>query len=132
MHGSEEIAFRTFSLVTRETTPFMLQWCNTQENGHLPEKVKLFHLQLGRSKKDKHLCCLGSFAKAGGGISGGREQAVGLGTGLWLADCPSASQKSFSSPSGRSTTLMGEGWRLFTLSEMQQGRRPPWLHGKIR
>ena len=68
--------FRTFSQVTHETTPFMLQRCNTKK---LVVFLKRFHLQLGSSKEEECPRCLGSLLKLGGSCDHFQEKAVRFG-----------------------------------------------------
>ena len=72
--GSREKAFRMFSQVTRETTPFL-------------KSVQLFRPQLERSKEEERLRCVGTLLKLGGiKLWNSGSWLYGSANGLWLAN----------------------------------------------
>ena len=77
--------FRTFSQVTRETTPSRYNGAILNKFVVFLKSVQLFLGQLGRSKEEEGLRCVGSFAKVGWKLWRSGNGPWGSGNGLWLA-----------------------------------------------
>ena len=116
-HGPREKAFRTFSQVTRQTTPFTLQRCNTYEIGCLFWKAFSFFAFNWHAARKRSVFAVWEALLKLGESCGIRE----TGCGVWETGCgynklPSSLQRSLPSASVCTTSLPGEGWSFFTLS----------------
>ena len=97
------------------------------------ESVQLFRLQLGRSKEEEGLRCVGSFAKAGWKLWRSGNGLWGSGNGLWLANRYSRPRKGHRRPTQDVLQAYRGEVEAFSRSVLtQKGRRTYWVHGKLR
>ena len=124
MYASREKAFRTFSLVTRETTPFTLQRCNTYRVVFLKRFRVFFAFNWDAARKKNVFPAWKASLELSGscGVRGKRTVASSL---------PSTSHRSLPFTSGRRTSLRGKVGAFSCLAEMQHGRRTSWLCGQL-